>query len=58
MQNKANFLDALMNVSSVLTKDYENEPLRRRGENKPNQSQFQTRRIKVPDGMVADLNPN
>jgi len=28
-----------MNVSSVLTKDYENVPLRRRGENKPNQTQ-------------------
>jgi len=31
MQNKANLLDAQMNVSSVLTKDYENVPLRRRG---------------------------
>jgi len=35
MQNKANLLDAQMNVSSVLTKDYENVPLRRRGQNKP-----------------------
>jgi len=40
MQNKANLLDAQMNVSSVLTKHYENEHLRRRGENKPNQTQF------------------
>jgi len=39
MQNKANLLDAQMNISSVLTKDYENKPLRRRGENKPNQTQ-------------------
>jgi len=38
-QNKANLLDAQMNVSSILTKDYENVPLRRRGENKPNQTQ-------------------
>ena len=28
-----------MNVSSALTKDYENEPLCRCGENKPNQTQ-------------------
>jgi len=40
MQNKANLLDAQMNISSVLTKDYENKPLRRRRENKPNQTQF------------------
>ena len=39
MQNKANLLDAQMNVSSVLTKYYENKPLCRRGENKPNQTQ-------------------
>ncbi|GAJ17895.1 unnamed protein product, partial [marine sediment metagenome] len=30
-QNKPNLLDAQMNISSVLTKDYENVPLRRRG---------------------------
>ena len=40
-QNKPNLLDAQMNISSVLTKDYENVLLRRRGENKPNQTQFQ-----------------
>jgi len=38
-ENKPNLLDAQMNVSSVLTKYYENVPLRRRGENKPNQTQ-------------------
>ena len=38
-QNKPNLLDAQMNISSVLTKDYENERLCRRGENKPNQTQ-------------------
>jgi len=32
MQNKANLLDTQTNVSSVKTKDYENERLRRRGE--------------------------
>ena len=40
-QYKPNLLNAQMNVTSFLTKDYENVPLRRRGENKPNQTQFQ-----------------
>ncbi len=42
-QNKPNFRKAAMFVNFYLTKDYENVPLRRRGENKPNQTQFQTR---------------
>ena len=41
-QFKADFRKAKMNLNFYLTKDYENVPLRRRGENKPNQSQFQT----------------
>ena len=45
-QNKPNLLDAQMNVSSILTKYYEKVPLRRRGENKPNQTQLQTHRSK------------
>jgi hypothetical protein len=36
---KANLLDAQMNVTSFITKDYENERFCRRGENKPNQTQ-------------------
>ncbi len=44
-QNKANLLDAQMNISSVLTKDYENERLCRLRENKPNQTQFQKGRL-------------
>ncbi len=39
MQNKANLLDALMNVTSFYTVDYENERLCRCGQNKPNQTQ-------------------
>ena len=35
-QNKPNFRKAKMNVTSILTKDYENERLCRYGENKPN----------------------
>ncbi len=36
MQNKANFLDALMNVTSLITVDYENIANWTLGENKPN----------------------
>jgi len=36
MQNKPNFLDALMNVTSIITKDYENISNWTLGENKPN----------------------
>jgi len=36
MQNKPNLLDAQMNVSSVLTKDYENKSNWKLGENKAN----------------------
>jgi hypothetical protein len=39
MQNKANLPDTQMNVSSVLTKDYENKIVLRLQKNKPNQSQ-------------------
>jgi len=40
MQNKPNFQDAQMNVSFVLTKNYENKFNWTLGENKPNQTQF------------------
>ena len=40
MQNKPNLLDAQMDVSSVLTKDYENIANWTLGENKPKQSQW------------------
>jgi hypothetical protein len=42
MQNKPNFLDAQMNVKSFHTVDYENKSNWTFGENKPNQTQFQT----------------
>ncbi len=44
MQNKPNLLDAQMNVSSILTKDYENETAFALRQNKPNQTQF----LKIP----------
>jgi len=40
---KANLPDAQMNASSIITKYYENLPLRRCGENKAKQTQFQSR---------------
>ena len=40
MQNKPNLPDAQMNVTSTVTKDYENARLRGRETNKPNQTQF------------------
>ncbi len=40
MQNKPNLPNALMNVSSVLAKDYENEHLRWAGKTNPIQTQF------------------
>ncbi len=42
MQNKANLLNTQMNVNKVLTKDYENVRLHRRGKNKPNSNPIQT----------------
>ncbi len=47
-QNKPNFRKARMNLNFYSTKEYENVPLRRRGENKPNQTQFQTQRLSEP----------
>jgi len=44
MQNKANFQKSQMNVTSFITKHYENINDWTLGENKPNQSQFQNPR--------------
>ena len=40
MQNKPNLPDAQMNVTSFITKDYENERLRRAGKTNPIQTQY------------------
>ncbi|MHC4462111.1 MAG: hypothetical protein ACYS30_11885 [Planctomycetota bacterium] len=42
MQNKPNFLESQMNVTVDITVDYENKHNWTLGENKPNQTQFQT----------------
>ena len=39
MQNKPNLLNTQMNITKVLTKEYENIRLLRRAENKPKQTQ-------------------
>jgi len=58
MQNKPNFRKAKMNVISILTKDYENEQLCRRGENKPNQTQLQTQRLSKLFLALTFLSPS
>jgi hypothetical protein len=42
---KPNFLTPKMNLTFFSAKDYENERLSRRRENKPNQTQFQSHRL-------------
>jgi len=49
MQNKPNFLDALMNVTSFYTVDYENKSNWRLGENKANTKPKQTQFAKCPN---------
>ena len=52
MQNKPNLPDAQMNLNFYLTKYYENQPLRRLPENKPNQTQSFT--PPVQSNLVGD----
>jgi len=55
MQNKANLLNTQMQVSFVLTKDYENEIAFRFPKNKPNQSQFQTLHLWIPENQTQSF---
>jgi len=48
MQNKPNFRKAKMNVTFYAQRDYENLRLPGQQKNKPNQTQFQTRRFDPP----------
>ncbi len=58
MQNKPNLLDAQMNVSSILTRDYENKWQRRVRKNKPNSNpikpNFQKAKINVNLTLTKD----
>jgi len=49
MQNKANFLDALMNVNLYNTMDYENKWQRRVRKNKPNSN---PNKPNLPEGKI------
>jgi len=48
MQNKPNFRKAAMFLNFYLTKYYENVPLRRRAENKPNTNPIRTQSNPIP----------
>ncbi len=55
-QNKPNFKIDKMNLNFYLTKDYENKHNWTLGENKPNQSQFQTRsEAEIPTGELLGI---
>jgi len=56
MQNKPNLLNALMNVNTVLTKDYENKRLRRCVKTKPIQSQYKAKTNPIPEMPKMKLN--
>ena len=49
MQNKPNFPDTQMNVTKVLTKDYENRTLSGCGKNKPNTKPKQSQTNPIPE---------
>ncbi len=48
MQNKPNLLNAQINISSFITKDYENAHLLGREKNKPNQTQSVVSKVEPP----------
>jgi len=55
-QNKPILLDALTNVTSLTTVDYENKSNRKPCENKPNANPIRTRSKPIP--LLAKMNPN
>ncbi len=61
MQNKPNLLNTQMNVNKVLTKDYENVRLHRRGKNKPNSNPIKPNSpsaIRNTQYAIRNTNPN
>jgi hypothetical protein len=56
MQNKPNLPAPQMNVSSFITKDYENERLRRTGKTNPIQSQYKAKTNPIPERPKMNLN--
>ena len=57
MQNEPNFLDALMNVSNVITKYYENNSNWTLGENKPNSKPIQSQFKAKTNPIQSQLKP-
>ena len=60
MQNKANLRKGQMNVTSVTTRAYENQPIPRLPENKPNQTQsvFLPRRTPRSESFLLSKDPH
>ena len=56
MQNKANFLESQMNVTSLITVDYENKSNWTLGENKPETKPIQTQYELNPPARYAIRN--
>ncbi len=56
MQNKANFLDALMNVTSFITTYYENKWQRRVRKNKPNSNPIRTQSNPISEKPKMNVN--
>ena len=57
MQNKANLLDTQMNVTSLITVDYENKPNWKLGENKANSKPIQSQSNPIQTQYKANTNP-
>ena len=62
MQNKPNFLKAIMNATSLITMNYENKSNRTLGENKPNSNpikpNFQKAQMNVNSLITKDYRKN
>jgi len=56
MQNKPNFQDAQMNVSYILTTDYENIANWTLSQNKPNSNPIQTQFAGCPNERKFNIN--
>jgi len=58
MQNKPNFRKSQMNVSNIITKDYENKTLGERGKNKPNSNPIQSQYKAKTNPIQSQFKPN
>ena len=58
MQNEPNFRKSQMNVTSLITADYENKTLSERGKNKPNTNPIQTQFKPNTKPIQSQYKPN